>query len=309
MRIEELLVCPKCFGSIECKEIGLTCPKCHMNYNHTNGIPIMMFSDIYEGNRIESESDNIDICKDYVIDYYSGISKELESKYGRFIRFMNCGYAINENSQYSKINLKKERIERNSIKLLLEVVGNVDCNNKKVIEVGCGRGGNIFYLNKYFNPELIIGIDICFENVISCVRRKQQNSYFCVADAENIPFTAEYFDIAINIESSFHYPDLFKFYRNIYRILKRGGSFIYADVLPINRFQEIDVYLNSMNFEIIRNQDITSNVLLSFESMAANFLGVNERVLNDFLAFRDSRNYIKMKEGEFEYRIYMIRKT
>jgi len=305
-KIEELLVCPECFGKLEYSEFVSNCSNCHINFSIVNGIPIMLIPDINDMKRINTN--NIDMNKSYVIDYYSQVSKELESKYGRFIKFMNCGYVINENKQYSIIELNEEKIERNSIKLFLEVVGNVDCNNKRIIEIGCGRGGNIFYLNKFFKPKEVVGIDLCFENIISCDKRKHSNSFYYVADAENIPFASECFDIVINIESSFHYPDLFRFFRNVHRILKQSGYFLYADVLPKQTFQEMENYITSLSFEIIRAQDITSNVLMSFESLASSYIGINESTLNEFLAMLDSRNYRKLKEGEAEYRIYSIRK-
>lgn len=305
--VEDFLVCPKCFEKTEYNDVYVVCSKCHMTYNIINGIPIMLLPDKYGLSRVESKSENIDTQKNYVIDYYSQISKELDSKYGRFIKFMNCGYIINENTQFSAIDLKENMIERNSIKLLLEVVGNIDCNNKKIIEIGCGRGGNIYYLKKYFKPEFVIGIDICMENIISCGKRKHEKSFYCVADAENIPFASSYFDIAINIESSFHYPNLFEFYLNVHRILKTGGYFLYADVLPIQRFREMETLFVSLNFEITRAQNITSNVLLSFESIASSY--VNEKKTNEFLAFHDSKNYKIMKEGGAEYRIYVVKKS
>ncbi|MFR9309033.1 methyltransferase domain-containing protein [Hydrogeniiclostridium mannosilyticum] len=308
-QIEDFLVCPKCHNKLQHLQDSLVCSGCCAGYDLTDGIPIMFSSRKKAGGRISSfENEDEDIDKDYIINYYSQITDILDAQYGRFIKFMNCGYVPNENRQYSTVDLYSEKLERNSIKLLLEVVGQIDCSGKDIIEIGCGRGGNGYYLNRFFTPRLIIGIDICLANIISCCKMKIANAAYCVADAELLPFASESFDIALNIESSFHYPNLTDFYQNVYRVLKQDGYFFYADVLPIQKFREIEILFSSIGFQIVRSQDITSNVLLSFEKMAGGNVGVNEQRLKKILALEDSRNYKHMKRGEAEYRIYTARK-
>ena len=77
-----------------------------------------------------------------------------------------------------------------------------------MIDIGCGRGGNIAALSKYFKPLSIVGLDICPANIADCnAKSRGGESFYLVGDAENIPFADESFDVVLNIESAHAYPN------------------------------------------------------------------------------------------------------
>ena len=58
---------------------------------------------------------------------------------------------------------------------------------------------------------------------------------FCMDDAHKLETVEDNsIDFLINIESAFHYPDKPAFLRQVYRVLKPGGSFLIADILTTN---------------------------------------------------------------------------
>lgn len=304
------LICPSCYGEIEPHDNDMECLKCHKKYDIINGIPIMVNEESCGENKDMNQFREDIHIKNNVRNLYSNEANKLNSRiYGRFSMFMNNGYIANENKQYAKFELKNNIYQKNSVKLLLEVIGNIDCNNKQIIEIGCGRGGNIYYINSFFKPQLVVGIDLCIENLSFCNKKKLPNTTFYVADAERIPFASESFDIAVNIESSIHYPSIMEFFNNIYRILKKGGYFLYTDILSIQKFELLRKGFIELGFEIIRDQNITSNTLLSIESTKARNLnytdGMNE---NLFLNFFSNQLYKNMIYGKDESHIIVLKK-
>jgi SAM-dependent methyltransferase len=57
------------------------------------------------------------------------------------------------------------------------------------------------------------------------------NVYFCVADAENLPFAGNLFDLVTCRIATHHFPDVFRFMQNAARVLKPGGHLLIQDHL------------------------------------------------------------------------------
>lgn len=72
--------------------------------------------------------------------------------------FMNYGFqSLNESE---RIELKKEdEVNRFFIQLYNYVASKVDLKNKRILEVGSGRGGGADYVDRYFQPSKMFGVD------------------------------------------------------------------------------------------------------------------------------------------------------
>lgn len=209
-------------------------------------------------------------------------------------------------------------MNKNCIKMLFEVIGDVDLNALKICDIGCGKGGNIKYINKYFNPTFVIGMDISIENIKFCVQNnKEDRNVFCVGDAEALPFKRDSFDVVLNIESSYYYPDKYLFYKEIAKVLKIQGYFLYADFFDTSELAHIEEFLLQIGFSILRNQDITSNVILSIDKSAKNneclmrefYDSLDKESLNRITAGPGNTFYNDMKNGRKQYRILTLKKT
>lgn len=100
-----------------------------------------------------------------------------------------------------------------------------DCG--KILDVGCGNG-NLFALLPDGKYELF-GVDFS-ENMISEAKRKcGKKATFSVADAENLPFDSDSFDIIVCNASFHHYvhPDMVL--SEMHRVLKDGGKLLIGD--------------------------------------------------------------------------------
>jgi tocopherol O-methyltransferase len=164
-------------------------------------------------------------------------------------------------------NLKKERRQA-QIDLIEELLGWAGvpsekglCESYRILDVGCGIGGSTLYLTQKFssigdkNLKSDSGADRDFSRspaqnktgasvtatgiTLSPVQANraterakiadaQSNVNFLVADALNMPFPDESFDLVWSLESGEHMPDKIKFLQECCRVLKPGGTLILA---------------------------------------------------------------------------------
>ncbi|MEB3215943.1 MAG: methyltransferase domain-containing protein [Nostocales cyanobacterium 94392] len=101
---------------------------------------------------------------------------------------------------------------------------------ENILDVGCGIGGSSLYLAQKFNAAAT-GITLSPVQVRRACERAvefglQHRTSFQVADALNMPFEDNSFDLVWSLESGEHMPDKNKFLQECYRVLKPGGKLI-----------------------------------------------------------------------------------
>lgn len=125
---------------------------------------------------------------------------------------------------------KKERRQA-QIDLIEEVLRWAQVEQaENILDVGCGIGGSSLYLAGKYNA-LATGITL---SPVQATRAKQRaaefglsdRANFQVADALNMPFADNSFDLIWSLESGEHMPDKVKFLQECYRVLKPGGTMI-----------------------------------------------------------------------------------
>lgn len=96
---------------------------------------------------------------------------------------------------------------------------------KEVLEVACGPGLGLGYLSK--RAKKVVGGDISKEN-IKCARQHYGNKVeLLLMDAHKLPFKNESFDLVATMEV-IYYLQFGKFLEECYRVLKKGGMFIFC---------------------------------------------------------------------------------
>lgn len=111
---------------------------------------------------------------------------------------------------------------------------------KQVLEIGCGNGVQAKYILRKYSPASMTAIDLNSTNIkIANTEAEKQgikNISFQIDDAQKLStIESKSMDFILSIESAFHYPDKSSFLKEIYRVLKPGGSFLIADILTIPR--------------------------------------------------------------------------
>jgi len=167
------------------------------------------------------------------------------------IDFMNHGY-----SPSYEIISEDDFIFKNQISLYLNMFEGIDSKDKKILEVGCGRGGGISAIKKYLDTDKLFACDINRLSIEYCKNNQDNSIEFKVSDAHKLDYPDNFFDILVSVESShcYHLPELF--FSEVSRVLKPGGVFLYTDCgKNINKFgSEVS------EFTDIKKEDITKNV-------------------------------------------------
>lgn len=200
------------------------------------------------------------------------------------VTFMNYGFAGE-----SKIELdKQDQSNRYPIQLYDHVVSNVDLSNKKVLEVGCGRGGGIDYLARYKQPRQIVGLDLSKKSIRFCHQINENHNHvrFKSGDALRLPqnFAPRSFDIVLNVESSHRYMDFSRFLEGVYHVLTDGGKLLLSDFR--NNAQELTLVKQQIDdspFTIQKEEDITKNIINALELDTQRRLALIKNLTPSFL--------------------------
>ena len=101
---------------------------------------------------------------------------------------------------------------------------------QNILDVGCGIGGSSLYLAEKFGATAT-GITLSPVQANRAIARAQAAgiaAQFQVADALQMPFGNNAFDLVWSLESGEHMPDKAQFLQECYRVLKPGGTFIFV---------------------------------------------------------------------------------
>lgn len=155
--------------------------------------------------------------------FYDDSSKLWEDIWGEH---MHHGYY----GQAGKYKLDRRQAQIDLIEELL-IWAKVE-KAENIIDIGCGIGGSTLYLAKKYNATAK-GITLSPVQAARATQRANTAQLsskveFQVADALDIPFDDNSFDLVWSLESGEHMPDKEKFLQECYRVLKPGGKFIMA---------------------------------------------------------------------------------
>jgi tocopherol O-methyltransferase len=104
--------------------------------------------------------------------------------------------------------------------------------NPQILDAGCGIGGSSLYLADRLKAT-VTGITLSPVQAARATARAQSASlsdrtHFQVADAQNMPFADNSFDLVWSLESGEHMSDKERFLQECYRVLKPGGKLLFA---------------------------------------------------------------------------------
>ena len=228
------------------------------------------------------------------------------------VTFMNYGYSKDDH----KIKLDEiDEQNRYSVQLYDLVARGADINKKDIVEIGCGRGGGISYINRCFSPGSSTGLDLNNKAIEFCKEHySNEGINFVQGDARSLPFPDDTFDVVINVESSHRYQHIDRFFSEVHRVLRPGGFFLFADFRPKNKLGQLQQQLADSKFKIVKNDMITKQVLealkLSSNKREELIHMLTPKLLQSlgkkFAATEGTPTYNKFASREFEYFFYVV---
>ncbi len=141
-----------------------------------------------------------------------------------------------------------------------ELFSQIELNkDSEVLDLGCGLGGTCRMLAEKYDC-MVHGIDYSEQhietaNLLSNLVDLNGHTSFKQGDATELPYPSEQFDLVITQHVQMCIADKEKFYSEVKRVLKKGGRFIYYDVLKKND--------NSLNYPLPWVDDENNNHLIN----------------------------------------------
>ena len=136
---------------------------------------------------------------------------------------LSKGYLLYSKEFYLEVDKNRFVMEPYIPKLINTIVE----NGKRLLEVGCGIG---YDLREFSRRGMeVFGIDLSFKNTLLTKKGLDifnLKGYVVTADAENLPFKDNSFDLVYSFGVLHHTPDTQKAIDEIYRVLKTGGKCI-----------------------------------------------------------------------------------
>jgi ubiquinone/menaquinone biosynthesis C-methylase UbiE len=229
--------------------------------------------------------------------------------------FMNYGFASLDGNQPELKN--EDEKNRYFIQLYNHVVSSVSLKGKNVLEVGSGRGGGSEFIMRYFNPKKMIGLDYSENAVNFCEKNYTADGLsFKCGDAEKLPFEDSSFDAIVNVESSHCYSSVPQFVKEVKRVLKPGGYFLFADFRDAVDLGLLEEELVASDLEVIHKENISKQVvngldefnvekMARFETVFGSWL---KKPLSEFAGMKGSAMYEALKSGETVYYHFVLKK-
>lgn len=236
---------------------------------------------------------------------------------GADVTFLNYGYAPLDGREDGVELLPEDVPNRHCIRLYERAAGAVGLRGKDVLEVGCGRGGGASYVTRYCRPASMTGVDFSSRAVEFCRGHyRLEGLTFVKADAESLPFPDGSFDAVVNVESSHCYNSMERFLREVVRVLRPGGHFLFADIRAPESVPLLREQLSAAGLRVVEEERITENVLRALELDSERKLALIRAKVPAFMRARvqqfagltGSPVYRSFLTGEWEYLRFALRK-
>ncbi len=190
--------------------------------------------------------------------------------------FMNYGYAFSDSTLESRFQaslkfVTKTQLAPSQIAMARHYYNlcisdsSLEFSGKDVIEFSSGRGGGAAYIAEAFGPQSYLGVELSAKAVAfsEATHGRIRNLNFTQGDIAQLPLSDRSANVVICMESSHCYPSIARFSSEAWRLLKPGGTLLYADFYPTRLLNKLESELISPGFDIIKKSDLTEGVLTS----------------------------------------------
>ncbi len=230
---------------------------------------------------------------------------------------MNYGYAPLDPGGAPLALVKSDEADRLCIQLYHHAAGAIDLRGRDVLEVGCGRGGGSRAISRYLGPRSVVGLDFSTNALAVCRHHRAPGLAFAAGDAEALPFASESFDAVVNVESSHCYPSMERFLREVRRVLRPDGHFLFADLRARDGIEPLRTELRAAGLEVRAERLITANVLAAMDQDSARKLALIRAKagwplrgpFQHFAGLKGTKVYEALRSGQAKYLSFVCART
>lgn len=231
--------------------------------------------------------------------------------------FMNYGYVSLNPNDPPLILPPADVGNQYPAQLYHYVAGRVALEGRDVLEVGSGRGGGAAFVHQHFKPRQMTAVDLTDEAVRLCSNiHRRDGLTFKQGDAEALPFADASFDAVLNVESSHCYRSVPEFLRQVKRVLRPGGYFLFADLRRAAHRDRLHQQMQECGMNIVEQEDITANVFESLRldserktaAIAKYVDGFRASSFREFAAVEGTTMYEAFQSRAYVYCRYVLQK-
>jgi SAM-dependent methyltransferase len=131
----------------------------------------------------------------------------------------------------------------------------------RVLEISCGRAGGLAHLATRLHASVTVGMDFSRVGSAFCKRHYAANETlrFAGGDAHELPFADGSFDVVVDVEASNQFRDGAALFREVRRVLRPGGAFLFADSRMARMVARVEAALEGAGLQG-KLHDITEHV-------------------------------------------------
>lgn len=198
---------------------------------------------------------------------------------------------------------------------LLDLVPDINSKKKdyKVLEIGCGRGGGCYVMQRYYKLNDITGIDRSPAN-IKLASHLVKDVKFIVGDANDVKI-AEKHHLIINLESSHAYASRLDFFKKVSAALLRGSYFAFGDLISKINLEKVEGMFAECGLKILQTENINNGVVNSvIENSPKQYPLLTKHPylfpqrMHNFSVSLHSKSFKGLKEERVLYRLYLLQK-
>lgn len=232
------------------------------------------------------------------------------------LQFMNYGFVSQEQSTSVALGVIDPAF-RTQVQLYDYVARRTAIENRRVLEVGCGRAGGAAYITATFGPRSYAGMDVARGSLRQGAKNNSSSRLaLLAAKAEFLPFAEGTFDVILNVESSHRYKPFERFLEGCKRALVPGGMLVLADFRSLVGVDELRRALFASGLILEDEVNISRNV---FDALRQDSVWRMEMItqlapeemwpaLQEYGGVRGSWIYNSLESGDAKYLCYTLRK-
>lgn len=210
-----------------------------------------------------------------------------------------------------------------------------------VLDVGCGNGTTALCIAERFGCK-VIGIDLSGVRIKNALERLkeqpediQEKVQFIKSSATTLPFENNFFSSVLSQSSLYHVHDKEKALKEIYRVLKKDGVFVFDDLFKPSKeisadtqkyvydrllfdtpftFESYKAYLEQIGFHILETEDHATHLQKSYAALIdilkKKLFSKNNRHQEKYekLIFSYQKTIDAVSHNELGYALYVCQK-